>query len=106
MVTENEQTAVTSYQYDPNGNLYSRQTLTLVENAIPASEVSTVLMGYTAETNDMIKRKGYFCEAKHRNILFYITIQILKIILSYRIFLALTDAGTYDIISQIKDTLF
>ena len=50
--------AVISYQYDPNGNLYSRQTLTYVENTIQAPKASTVLMGFTAETND-VNVEGY-----------------------------------------------
>ena len=59
-VTENGQTAVTSYQYDPNGNLYSRQTLTYGDNTIQEPKASAVLMGYTAETNDMLLEYNNF----------------------------------------------
>ena len=59
-VTDNQQTAVTAYQYDPNGNLYSKQTLTYGDNTIQTPEVSAVLMGYTAETNDMLLEYNNF----------------------------------------------
>ncbi len=58
--TKNGQTTVTSYQYDPNGNLYSKQTLTYGDNTIQTPEVSAVLMGYTAETNDMLLEYNNF----------------------------------------------
>ena len=59
-VTDNGQTAVTSYQYDPNGNLYSRQTLTFAEDNTQEPKVSAVLMGYTAETDDMLLEYNNF----------------------------------------------
>ena len=59
-VTENEQTAVTSYQYDPNGNLYSRQTLTYRENITQKPKAFTALMGYTADTDDMLLEYNNF----------------------------------------------
>ena len=43
--TKNGQTTVTSYQYDPNGNLYSKQTLTYGDNTIQTPEVSAVCQG-------------------------------------------------------------
>ena len=58
--TKNGQTTVTSYQYDPNGNLYSKQTLTYGDNTIQTPEVSAVLMGYTADTNDMLLEYNNF----------------------------------------------
>ena len=59
-VTRNRKTAVTSYQYDPNGNLYSRQTLTFVRSSYKKPQASTVLMGYTAETDDMLLEYNNF----------------------------------------------